>query len=635
VILSAISTSIVRYEFTIAYVSILGLLAIFGYYKYRSNLSLVSAGVGKSLSRLPGPDPIEFTRSFAEFDSWMKKESALSHLWSEYSETLLLPSPFDVEPRICNTAESACCFNESSILSGRVNLRLYNALPNILTGLGILGTFIGLVAGIYLASQGLASGNEDELKQALQRLLSGASLAFWTSIGGLLFSILFSLAEKSQAHKLQKLISKWNTELDKRIIRCTPESIARDQLRSLQKQTDHLETFVNSVATNVADALDQRMNAKLVPALERVANAVEGLRADRGESNDQLLREMVASFKETMTGAAGTEMAALGATLESLNSTLRPLLEEVSQAQESMRDTAQNIALQISGSYEQSSRDFSEKVMGALDQLKESIAHAGASLNGDLEAAFTRSHAAQEAMQQAMARMADQMRTSQEEASGRLNAGVQEAMQRLASAVQDAGASLNLDLTQSFGGAADRFQASTSALDTVVGNARNLAESSGKIIEKVSEVLSGFNDVTSAVRTAQEKAGLTIGQLENAANTLANSGRQVETAMAEVRKSIEQLQATARQYGDVQNTMHAAWTNYADRFENVDQSLAKVMENLHRGLQGFAENIRKYVADLDSHAAKITDNLSGAVQEFGNSIEELAHAQSGNGRRAN
>jgi hypothetical protein len=38
-----------------------------------------------------------------------------------------------------------------------VNLRLLHAMPNYLTGFGILGTFVGLAAGISLANQGLAS----------------------------------------------------------------------------------------------------------------------------------------------------------------------------------------------------------------------------------------------------------------------------------------------------------------------------------------------------------------------------------------------------------------------------------------------------------------------------------------------
>jgi hypothetical protein len=59
----------------------------------------------------------------------------------------------------------------------------------------ILGTFIGLVAGIYLASTNLASDNIVLAKQAMQQLLHGASLAFITSIFGLSSSIVFSWRE--------------------------------------------------------------------------------------------------------------------------------------------------------------------------------------------------------------------------------------------------------------------------------------------------------------------------------------------------------------------------------------------------------------------------------------------------------
>ncbi|TOQ08322.1 hypothetical protein CGH04_20465, partial [Vibrio parahaemolyticus] len=68
-------------------------------------------------------------------------------------------------------------------------MRYFNSVPNKLTGLGILGTFLGLVAGIYLASSGIGSNNIDEAKGALSHLLDGASLAFLTSIAGLITSM--------------------------------------------------------------------------------------------------------------------------------------------------------------------------------------------------------------------------------------------------------------------------------------------------------------------------------------------------------------------------------------------------------------------------------------------------------------
>ncbi len=56
---------------------------------------------------------------------------------------------------------------------------------SILTGLGVLGTFIGLAAGVYSAREGLASADMAILQEAISQMLRGAGLAFITSVFGL------------------------------------------------------------------------------------------------------------------------------------------------------------------------------------------------------------------------------------------------------------------------------------------------------------------------------------------------------------------------------------------------------------------------------------------------------------------
>ncbi len=47
---------------------------------------------------------------------------------------------------------SADFFNEDTLYYSRINVPLYQSVPGILTGLGILFTFVGLAAGVSLAS---------------------------------------------------------------------------------------------------------------------------------------------------------------------------------------------------------------------------------------------------------------------------------------------------------------------------------------------------------------------------------------------------------------------------------------------------------------------------------------------------
>ncbi len=62
-------------------------------------------------------------------------------------------------------------------------------VPGTLTGIGVLGTFIGLLTGI--GSVGFSSA--EAAMESIQALISGINVAFYTSIAGIIMSILFNI----------------------------------------------------------------------------------------------------------------------------------------------------------------------------------------------------------------------------------------------------------------------------------------------------------------------------------------------------------------------------------------------------------------------------------------------------------
>ena len=74
-----------------------------------------------------------------------------------------------------------------------VAMRCWNGVvsqvPGTLTGIGVLGTFVGLLLGI--GSVGFSSA--EAALESIQTLLSGINIAFYTSIAGIIMSILFNI----------------------------------------------------------------------------------------------------------------------------------------------------------------------------------------------------------------------------------------------------------------------------------------------------------------------------------------------------------------------------------------------------------------------------------------------------------
>ena len=62
-------------------------------------------------------------------------------------------------------------------------------IPGIMTGIGILGTFVGLILGI----REIGFGTVEAALSSVQQILAGIDTAFYTSIVGVILSILFNI----------------------------------------------------------------------------------------------------------------------------------------------------------------------------------------------------------------------------------------------------------------------------------------------------------------------------------------------------------------------------------------------------------------------------------------------------------
>ena len=77
---------------------------------------------------------------------------------------------------------------DDAVEKGRLSL-----VPGAMTGLGILGTFIGLSIGL----QAFNTGSAEEITNSIGPLMDGIKVAFHTSIYGMIFSLTFNLIFKT------------------------------------------------------------------------------------------------------------------------------------------------------------------------------------------------------------------------------------------------------------------------------------------------------------------------------------------------------------------------------------------------------------------------------------------------------
>ncbi|MGV6995968.1 anti-phage ZorAB system protein ZorA [Desulfovibrio sp. QI0430] len=278
---------------------------------------------------------IAFKYNFSSINDAICQNAIFKHYWSEFTESLVHSN--DNNTPVRNSHSAAFFFNEDTIILPNYSAATYIASPNYLTGLGILGTFIGLAGGIYLASAGLSGGfdadNTEKLRTALNQLLSGAGLAFMTSIVGLICSLIFAVCEKRTFRALQKHLGDFVNALDARVHLITAEDISRQQLALQEEQRDLMQSFVDDVGQNISEAINGMFSNGMQPLLEKMVSELCSLRSDRATESQEVISNLTKELADKIHSAAGKEMDAFSAAFAEMHSTLVPLLEEYKESQ--------------------------------------------------------------------------------------------------------------------------------------------------------------------------------------------------------------------------------------------------------------------------------------------------------------
>jgi hypothetical protein len=138
----------------------------------------------------------------------------LASLWAEYSEALQgMPAAAPAEPARVKQWRSAALaetyFSEHALVDSPLQSDFYKHVPGILTGLGIIGTFSGLIMGLVHFDV----SNPETTQTQLSLLVQTVGQAFLVSAGAITLAMLFTWIEKSlltaryaQVEALQHLI---------------------------------------------------------------------------------------------------------------------------------------------------------------------------------------------------------------------------------------------------------------------------------------------------------------------------------------------------------------------------------------------------------------------------------------------
>ena len=215
--------------------------------------------------------------------------------------------------------------NDDTVTHGPGNATLAELIPNLLTSLGILGTFMGLSRGLsslnFRDSAALISGIPD--------LLEGMRFAFGTSVAGISCSIVFNMLNRISQGSSYRAIDDFVTSFTQlamsRPLDNDVQLICQNQDRNFMLQNVN-DTLVDRLADNVSRSVSRAMTPvantmdQFITATTR--NQIEGVNRIVARFLDEMDRSMSGQFTalaKSMDVAAQSHLVAARQTGESVS----------------------------------------------------------------------------------------------------------------------------------------------------------------------------------------------------------------------------------------------------------------------------------------------------------------------------
>lgn len=120
---------------------------------------------------------------------------------------------------------------------------LLGQISGIMTGLGILGTFIGLTVGL----EQFDSSTAEAMASSITPLMEGIKVAFFTSIYGVIFSILFTIAYNYEVKNVELAIEEFLKVFYDYVVPDPDNDIAKNMVYYQQEEVKALKEFAKTM----------------------------------------------------------------------------------------------------------------------------------------------------------------------------------------------------------------------------------------------------------------------------------------------------------------------------------------------------------------------------------------------------
>ena len=200
--------------------------------------------------------------------------------------------------------------NDDTAIYAQGNVPLSEMVPGLLTSLGILGTFLGLMRGLG----GLHIEDAGRMMEEIPTLVGGMSFAFATSIAGVSCSLLFQLLNRVTMGSAVNALEGFYTAFSEYAMQ-TPLTSETRAICQREDQALFMRRAASDLSDTMADRVSTAIERSFVPLAQQMNSFVAGQTQSQLEGLNVITQHFVASMNQQLGG----QFMQLGQTLAEIN----------------------------------------------------------------------------------------------------------------------------------------------------------------------------------------------------------------------------------------------------------------------------------------------------------------------------
>jgi biopolymer transport protein ExbB/TolQ len=607
--------------------------------------------------------PLLRLRSFAitikeskDLNDLSQRCASLTDLCTDYDSTRSIDK--DGEKKTLHNAEDF--FNSSELASARgINLKHINSAPGVLSGLGVLGTFVGLTFSVITFD----STDSTAIMASIKTLLGGMGTAFITSLIGMALSAFYIFFSKKYNNNYDNAIAAFDRKLDQKF------HISADEIIIAENEKTNREILTRLTAIEKSKEINEKLNAiqgALTIQDEDGASITAGTMMlnlyEESEKQSQALESFTTDLSNELNASLGKTMDSsivpLILKLEKSHDIMNAKIEELSRnIQSPATDLVTTAVGELKTSMQTMANEFrdsiSKQTITQIETLADNLTKAGDLLNtlpktmqlmsDKVTESFNEVNKVVGGIQANVAKQQSDIIENTKTANDQLTNDFQEKFNEMASLQQSVLTKMSEQMDATMRSVMTQLEKAVGGLNE---QQTSLSDTHTRTTREIERLLQGFaqsvanmhnaNAESSEMLVSIKKAGNNLNESTDKLKTLAASLDSASTAVVDQQKEatakfVEMQQENLNIISQLSTALSNAQNmvdSYVSDFETLKGGMKEIFKGINEGLKDYSATLREStggaLAEYSDAMTKSTEGLKNIAAALEESAEELS-----------